>query len=120
MRRSVLVVDDNRATLLGLTELLTLSGYRVRTAGSFAAGREALAAEHPDVLLVDIRLGEFNGLQLVATSPQSAAVVMTGHDDVDLERKARRMGADYLVKPVPPAVLLETIERHVTARSCDS
>lgn len=117
MHPYVLVVDDDLATLVGLEELLTRAGYRVLTAETYEAAQLALRAGYPDVLIVDIRLGSFNGLQFIALAPHAiAAVVITGHDDVDLERETRRLGAEFLVKPVRPQVLLDAIDRQLAAR----
>ncbi len=114
---SVLVVDDDVATLAGLKELLRRAGYRVLTANTYEAAKFVLSAGYPDVLVVDIRLGDFNGLQFIATAPTPIpAVVMTGHDDVDLERETRMLGAEFLLKPVSPEILLDAIERQINAR----
>jgi DNA-binding response OmpR family regulator len=114
MPKTVLIVDDEPATLEGLATLVAGEGYRVLTAQTFKEGRRAMQTEHPDLLLVDIRIGEFNGLQLVATaSPPLPSIVMTGYEDAVLERDARQFGADYLLKPIAPDVLLATIRRRL-------
>ncbi len=96
--------------------LLALEGYRVLTADSFEAGRSALDDCVPNVLIVDVRLGAFNGLQLVATANGAIpSIVMTGHDDVTIQRAAYRFGAEYFVKPVPSAELLAAVRRHMSA-----
>lgn len=120
MQPYILVVDDDQATLSGLAELLATAGYRVVTAANYEAGRAALRAEQPDVLLVDVRLDNFNGLQLIVNAPGSAAVVITGHDDKYIETEAHRLGADYFVKPVTPAVLLTAIEHQLERRKSGS
>jgi DNA-binding NtrC family response regulator len=114
MRPTILVVDDERSTLTGLAVLLANAEYRVLTADTYEAARHALETDSPDVLLVDIRLGAFNGLQLIAMTPRPIpSIVMTGYMDVALEREARRFGAEYMVKPILPDVLLATIERQL-------
>lgn len=117
MPSSALVVDDDPATLSGLTALLGSAGYRVLTADSYEAAAAVLRTERPDILLVDIRLGAFNGLQLIVRGARVPTVVITGHDDPYLETEARRLGADYLVKPVDPKVLMATIARRLTETS---
>ena len=68
----------------------------------------------PDVLLVDVRLGAFNGLQLVAMAEQHIpTIVMTGHDDPSLRATALRLGAEFFVKPIPSEVLLDAVQRKV-------
>jgi CheY-like chemotaxis protein len=73
------------------------------TADSVPTAMRALAHEQPDLLIVDIRLQDYNGLQLVAMAPTPLpAIVVTGFADPVLEADARRLGADSLLKPVSP------------------
>ena len=109
---TILVVDDHRITRLGLAELLTHAGYCVVTAGTFPEARRILGEDPPDLLIADVRLGSFNGLQLVISGPNRIpAIVITGYADAVLEAEARRGGADYLVKPFDPETLLTLIRQ---------
>ena len=104
---TILIVDDHQVTRLGLAEMLTRAGYRVMTAATFPEARRMLSDARPDLLIADVRLGSFNGLQLVISGPTRVpAIVITGHADSVLEAEARRGGADYLVKPFDPDTLL--------------
>lgn len=105
---NILIVDDHRVTRLGLAEMLADAGYSVVTAGSFQEARGILRETPPDLLIADVRLGAFNGLQLVINY-RVPAIVITGYADSVLEAEARRVGADYLVKPVHPDELLALI-----------
>ncbi len=70
----------------------------------------------PDLLITDIRLQEYNGLQLIVSSPRHLpAIVITGFADPVLEAETRRTGAEYIVKPVDPRALLETVKRKLSA-----
>ena len=112
---TILIVDDHRVTRLGLAEMLTEAGYGVVTAGTFAEARQILRDSPPDLLISDVRLGSFNGLQLVISGPKRVpAIVITGHADAVLEAEARRSGADYLVKPFDPAQLLTLIRQKLS------
>ena len=107
---TVLVVDDDQAVREGLAAILEGVGYTVLVADTFERGRDVLRTAGPDLLIVDVRLGDFNGLQLLATSVSPIrAIVLTGYADSALERDARQMGAEYLVKPVTRAQLLELV-----------
>lgn len=79
---SVLVVDDDVETLAIVEFWLKDTGYDVVTCSRFDAARNYLAAHSPDALVTDIRLGEFNGLQLAlrACEPgrRTAVVVCRG------------------------------------------
>jgi DNA-binding response OmpR family regulator len=115
---TILIVDDDRATREGLARLLADDGYRVLTADSFERAVEVLKTRPPDLLLLDVRLGDFNGLQLIVTAPRPVpAIVITGFADSVLERDARQLGAEYLVKPITHERLLEMIERQLPGPS---
>ena len=109
---TILIVDDHRVTRLGLAEMLEQAGYSVVTAGTFPEARKILRETPPDLLIADVRLGSFNGLQLVISGPNRIpAIVITGYADSVLEAEARRGGADYLVKPFDADTLLGLIRQ---------
>jgi DNA-binding response OmpR family regulator len=113
---SVLIVDDDQAVREGLAAILEGAGYSVLVADTFERGRDVLRTTEPDLLIVDVRLGDFNGLQLLATSVSPLrAIVLTGYADSALERDARQMGAEYLVKPVTRAQLLDLVASRLHA-----
>jgi CheY-like chemotaxis protein len=109
---TILIVDDDDVTRAGLTELLLNAGYHAISASSLQDGLRALREHTPDLLITDVRLGAFNGLQLLATSPTVVpTIVVSGFADPVVEADAHRLGADYLVKPIQAAILFERIER---------
>jgi two-component system, NtrC family, response regulator AtoC len=99
-----LIVDDDPGFLLGLAELVRREGFAVASAGSLKQAREEIAANPPDILLVDLRLPDGSGLDLLAgfeptTAPE--VVFITGDANVETAVDALRRGAiDYLTKPV--------------------
>jgi len=107
MSARVLIIDDDAPTREGLKQILAIAGYTPIAAASFPEGLHALEAARPDLLIVDVRLGAYNGLQLViAAEGRIPAIVLTGYADPVLEDDARHEGAEYLVKPVDPPALL--------------
>jgi DNA-binding response OmpR family regulator len=114
----ILIVEDHDATREGLTALLEGAGYLVLSAGAFAEGRQLLAEQTPDLLIADVRLGRYNGLQLVATAPLAIpSIIVTGFPDPALEAEALRFGARYVVKPVVAGEFLALVDATiVTAR----
>jgi DNA-binding NtrC family response regulator len=113
MALRVLIVDDEPDVLELLSDTLRAEGYETAGAGTFEEGKRLLATTAPDVLITDVRLGHFNGLQLVVVRPPStAAVVVSGYWDRTLEEEARRHGAVYLLKPVAADKLVDAV-RHV-------
>jgi DNA-binding NtrC family response regulator len=119
--KRAVVVDDDASVLRLMTHWLKRAGYAVVPCETFEQGKQELAASPPDVLLTDLRLGAFNGLQLVilarAQSPDIVAVVMSAFDDMTLRDEAERCGAHYLMKPFSLTQLLEVMngERDVRA-----
>ena len=99
-----LVVDDDPGFRLGLAELVTREGFAVTCAGSLEQARAAIAAKAPDILLVDLRLPDGSGLDLLADFESVASpevVLITGSASVETAVEALRRGAiDYLTKPV--------------------
>lgn len=121
MRHKVLVVDDNEAARTGLAKILERADFTVFTAATFAEGRSALAKDQPDLLIADVRLGEYNGLQLLASATRpTPAIIVTGYPDPVLEADARRMGAEYLVKPVSPSSLVELVRRKLSSMHAEA
>lgn len=112
MGAKILVVDDDAATMSGLVALLQDAGYTVIAVSTVHAARRALVTLEPDLLITDVRLGAYNGLHLLVGRPKPIpAIVITGFADPVLEADARRMGSEFLVKPIAPAQLLLLIER---------
>ena len=107
--RKILVLDDDAevATLFGLA--LRQAGHNVTVCTRFEEAREHLAQRNPDSLLTDIRIGQYNGIQLVhlfrGRSPHGTVVIVTAFDDSVLEKEARQLKAEYFVKPVSLAKL---------------
>lgn len=115
MKLKILVVDDAPSVRRMLTELLAGVGYEVLSAGTFEEGKHLADEGNPDLMLIDIRLGDYNGLQLAVRErvnhPGRPVIVMTGHSDPVLEAEARRHGAEFVEKPLHPARLIELIRR---------
>ena len=112
MPQKILIVEDDSAARTGLSALLSESGYEVYAAASLPEARRLMQQHPPDLMLTDIRLAADNGLQLLVMNPrQIPAIVMSGHPDTTLEREANKLGAEFILKPISPASLLELIEK---------
>jgi DNA-binding NtrC family response regulator len=122
MKRTILIVDDERVLRESLAGLLTDEGYDVLLAGD---GREAMGivldrafgeAGGVDLVLSDVRMPEMDGEALLErlrqTAPQTPVIMMTAYATVESAVRAMRAGArDYLLKPVQFDDLLVKIER---------
>ena len=114
---NVLVVEDDSFVRRWFQRVLSGAGYRVTVASDFDAGRSALHAELPDLIIADVRLGEYNGLQLVTSSPPGLpTILVTGFADVVLEAEALTLGAHYMVKPIAADDLLALIHHKLESR----
>ncbi len=100
----VVIVDDDDLALGTLQRLVTKWGYDVVPFARFEEARAFIEKRTPDALVVDVRLGTYNGLQLVHLArqmdPHMILVAISGFDDAVLRGEAERAGAAYLVKPL--------------------
>lgn len=116
---SVLVVDDFADTVESEVELLTFYGHRVRVAFSGAEALRCVAAERPDVVLLDIRMPVLDGFAVArlirercAGGKQPILVAVTGCGAEADRRRGAEAGFDlHLTKPVDPALLVGVLER---------
>src|SRR5512144_1932777 len=102
--RKVLLVDDVPDILGVLAEALRRLNYEVLTASTFEEARKVTDEQSPDLLIVDVRLGEYNGLHLVIRErlahPERPIIVISGYPDEQTAAEVRRYGAEFLPKPV--------------------
>jgi putative two-component system response regulator len=115
---TILIVDDDRASLLMLEDLLTLSGFRVLTAEEGRQGIEAFVNHSPDLVITDIRMPHVDGLELLRNIRELDAltpvILVTGHGDLENAMRALRRGAyDFILKPINPEVLLNAARKGV-------
>lgn len=113
---SILVIDDEPAALGLLADLLCLSGYIVFTASEGQAGMELFTDKRPDLLITDIQMPHMDGLEVLrrARDVDDAipVILVTGHGDLDNALRALRRGAyDFLLKPINPEILLNTVRK---------
>jgi DNA-binding NtrC family response regulator len=111
--RSVVVVDDTQSTLRALECWLVEAGYDVVSSARFEDARAYLTSHTPDILLTDVRLGAFNGLQLAlfvkGEHPNVLAIVFYDYDDPVLAVEAARCGAQFVRRPETSAGLLKCL-----------
>ena len=112
----ILVIDDESSFCDILETFLQDRDYEVRTANQAEAALLLLTNFNPDIILMDVRMPETSGLELLpqikAISPESRVIVITGVDDYRVADLLYEAGADgYLTKPVRLHGLLETIHR---------
>jgi DNA-binding NtrC family response regulator len=109
----LLVVDDEPGVLALVRRVAETEGFEVLTCGGGREAIEVAARRTPDLVLVDLRMPDVGGLDVVRAireaDPHARVVLMTGHASIDTAVEAVKLGAaDYLTKPFDRARLLET------------
>ena len=116
----MLLVDDEPGLLEALRLALTRAGCEVVACRTFDDAREQLLTEGFDVLVTDVRLGAFNGIQLAVIARSQARdiriIVFSGFDDPVLKEEVASLRAKFLLKPVTAEELLTEIASCETGR----
>ena len=114
----VLVVEDDRTTLSGWVELLGDAGYHVTGVSSYERALEELT-HMPDLLITDVRLGVYNGLQLIVRgrmlNPDLQAIVVTGYADQVVFREAVHLHAEHVETPIDFDRLMLLVAKAINA-----
>lgn len=105
MQGSILIIDDERNILDVLDEILQEDGYSVRTAENGETGLKILKQEEIDLVLLDIKLPDWNGIDLLklikSETPKIEVIMISGHANVTLAVQATKLGAyDFIEKPL--------------------
>src|SRR6266542_2044673 len=105
MPATVLLVDDERNIQVILSRALSMEGYAVEVAGGGREALEKIAALPVDVVVMDVRMPDLDGLSVMEKArearPELSFVVMSGHGSLETVRSAFKLGAfDYLEKPI--------------------
>jgi two-component system response regulator AtoC len=115
-----LIVEDDADSAKMMAALVGAQGFSAATARSLQDARKQMAMQQPDLVLLDLRLPDGNGMALLDDTEligNSEVVLMTGHATLETSIQALRYGAaDYLIKPVS-AKQLQSILSRVTRPS---
>jgi two-component system, response regulator RegA len=103
--RSLLIVEDDKSFLQRLARAMEGRGFIVTTAESVAEGLLQVEKAAPAFAVVDMRLGDGNGLDVISAMkrrrPEARAIILTGYGNIATAVNAVKLGAvDYLAKPV--------------------
>ena len=112
--KTLLLVDDDEPFLRRLTKAMEKRGFKVESAGSVAAGRAIATARPPAYAVVDLRLTDGNGLDVVEVlndrRPECRVVVLTGYGAIATAVAAVKIGAtDYLSKPADASDIMNAL-----------
>jgi len=111
----ILLVDDEERFRTTLGRMLAGEGLVVTAVGSGREALEELEKQPVDVMLLDLRMPEMDGLATLAEakklSPGTEVIILTGHASLDTAMDIIRLGGyDYLLKPCPLEDLLLKVE----------
>ena len=103
--RSLLIVEDDKSFLQRLARAMESRGFTVTTAETVAEGITQLETSSPAFAVVDMRLDDGNGLDVISAlkrrRPDARAIILTGYGNIATAVNAVKLGAvDYLSKPV--------------------
>jgi CheY-like chemotaxis protein len=116
--KKILLVEDEKNIILGVTICLRSAGLDVEVAEDGAEALKMVQASKPDLVLLDLVMPRLNGLDALKTMKENEqtrdipVIVLSARAQEEDIRRAIDLGADgYMAKPFRPAELLEVIER---------
>ncbi len=112
----VLIIDDERPVLMTLEALLKRHGYQVETAPTAAQGLKVLKSKSPTLVLLDLRLPDADGLEMLerikSELPDVQVIILTAHDSLHNAIESIKRGAYHFIsKPYAPEELLSLVEK---------
>ena len=124
-KMSVMIVDDEMIVRESLFHWFQKYGYEVDTAASGAIALEKLAKLHFELLFIDIKMPEMNGIELLERVkkeyPDTIVIIITAYGSIDSAVTAIKLGAsDYLLKPFKPDQLSLVMEKVVQQKKLRS
>ena len=114
--KTVLVIDDETATLTMFRLFLNAYGYAVLNAENGATGLRLVQEHHPGIVFTDLKMPGMDGFevlkQIKKTAPETDVIVITGHGDMDHVVRALNLDAtDFINKPIGRGALDAALKR---------
>lgn len=123
-KEKILVVDDSPTVVEIVKSILESEGYEVLTAGDGLEGLNKARNEAPDLIILDVMLPKMQGYQVCRLlkfddNYKDIPVIMyTSKDQEESKTTGMKTGADaYLIKPVEPEKLLDTVKEHLRMKA---
>ena len=123
--KNVLVIDDDEKICWAFQQFLEGEGYNPSIANNAEEGLQRIAADKPDVVLLDVNLPGMSGLEALgeikAYHPTVIVVIITAYDDVETTIEAMRLHAfDFVPKPIDLEVVKSVLDRAFRTQSVRS
>jgi two-component system, LuxR family, response regulator FixJ len=121
VKRSVLIVDDERSVRESLSSVLSTYGFKTTSCGNAREAMDRIQKSGPDCVVLDVRMPDMDGLSLQRMLTQTAAglpvIMITGHADISMAVQAMRNGAfDFIEKPIDDELLVASITSAIEQR----
>lgn len=118
---SILIVDDEEATIFGYSRYLSKGNYTVETAKCLSDAKDKVNINSFDLLLLDLKLPDGNSIDWIqtlhTTHPNTSIIVITGVSDIPTAVKAIKYGAsNFLTKPITMNDLTHTIKKSLEVK----
>jgi two-component system response regulator AtoC len=117
VKKKILIIDDERSLLESLEMFLREKGYKVECAMTAKEGLEKNASFGPDVIILDVRLPDMNGLDVLEKlrrDENKNIIIITAFHDMEITIRAVKSGAfEYIPKPIDVNELEKVIDRAV-------
>jgi len=120
----ILIIDDNPDVLKLIVDILKSNDYEVTAALGGEAGIRELESDDYDLVLTDLIMPEVSGMEvldhLIAKSPKTMCIILTGHGSIKSSVEAIKKGAfDYITKPVSAGDILISVEKALKFKSLE-
>lgn len=120
-KKSVLIVEDEAAVALALTDALAQEGYMILSAKDGMAGLQTALKEHPDVILADLKMPGMNGIEMIEElrkdpwGKTANIIILSNASDLGTLQSAMEQGAfHYMVKGDSSiADILAAVKKHI-------
>ncbi len=102
--KKILIVEDDLPLRVAETEHLQKDGFTTLVASNGKEGLSTALTEHPDLILLDVLMPKMHGIEVLQKLRQDSwgktvpVVVLSNLSDATIERQAKDLGAEYLVK----------------------
>ena len=113
-KKSMLIVEDDDALRRRLAVAMEKRGFEARTAASVAEARLAIEQDIPGFAIIDLRLLDGSGLDVLKSlenrAPDARTIILTGYGDISTAVAAVRIGAvDYIAKPATADAIIDVL-----------
>lgn len=117
----LLIADDEQEFASTLVARLELRNFKVSMVTSGIDALEALEKDLPDVMLLDLKMPDLDGLEVLARLrvkyPKLQVIILTGHGSFEAGKEGMELGAyDYIMKPVDLSRLIEIVQAAYEAK----